>query len=458
MAHRHDVLTGPPTYASTAFLRTSKLNNSTRSPRNSALSSAVALLLVNCPITHQVRLRPVGPHPTFNTVDVAQKCIDILRSHHNLHPTFAKVSHSFHPVLSHLTLPHPSFPFDPTQTHKIARSPPLINITNPHPSAAAYVPELALAHSTSHPHLDLGSSTSTSSIGMTMGIGGAVGGYVIGGEEVGGDVYIEDSITTPRPKTFVTNSIEGRLGDIVGGCRSFADEAMAPHQQDTNNNVGSSGNVHNATGARRGYPNTNVNANGNGIGGGSYQSQSQSPEGVATGGVGGLDRMSMGGGYEISVEPLLHILQGHDPTHTRHWIHNSPAPLQPISATLSQLQMQLESLRPLLAAYTNSSNTNANSDATSNGTTTNNGTNTNLHSHNAQSQSHSNPTSPHLQSVPIPNGNSHPNLAATAASNTLNGNPNTNTNTKAFNPHRASSELEQGEGESESDGMFVCAS
>ncbi|KIJ38827.1 hypothetical protein M422DRAFT_258474 [Sphaerobolus stellatus SS14] len=99
--------------------------------------------------------------------------------------------------------------------------------------------------------------------------------------------------------------------------------------------------------------------------------------------------------------------------------------------------MQLESLRPLLAAYTNSNNANANSNATSNGMTTNNGINTSLHSHNAQSQSRLNPTSPHLQSVPIPNGNSHPNLAATAASNALNGNPNTNTNTKAFNPHHA---------------------
>ncbi|KIJ28672.1 hypothetical protein M422DRAFT_270074 [Sphaerobolus stellatus SS14] len=45
------ILSRPPTYKSTAC--TSKLNNSTRSPRNSALSSAVALLLVNCSITHQ---------------------------------------------------------------------------------------------------------------------------------------------------------------------------------------------------------------------------------------------------------------------------------------------------------------------------------------------------------------------------------------------------------------------
>ncbi|KIJ38839.1 hypothetical protein M422DRAFT_258486 [Sphaerobolus stellatus SS14] len=254
-----------------------------------------------------------------------------------------------------------------------------------------------------------------------------------------------DSITVPRPKTSVTSSMEGRLGDTAGVADIYA-VPQAPHQQDTNNNnVGGSGNVHNATGARRGYPNTNVNANGNGVGGGGgYQSQIQSPEGVVVGGVRGLGRMSMGGGYAISVEPLLHTLQGLG-VGARYTTQPTPGtgsatvppPLQPISATLSQLQMQLESLRPLLAVYTNFNNANATSDTTSNSTTINNGINTNSHCHSAQSQSHSNPTSPHLQSVPIPNGNSHPNLAATAASNTLNGNPNTNTNAKVFNPHRA---------------------
>ncbi|KIJ38856.1 hypothetical protein M422DRAFT_258505 [Sphaerobolus stellatus SS14] len=88
---------------------------------------------------------------------------------------------------------------------------------------------------------------------------------------------------------------------------------QAPQQQDTNNNnnVGGSRNVHNATGVRRGYPNTNVIANGNGVSGEGYQSQIQSPEGVVVGGVGGLGRMSMGGGYGISVEPLFIII--HNP-------------------------------------------------------------------------------------------------------------------------------------------------
>ncbi|KIJ38862.1 hypothetical protein M422DRAFT_258509 [Sphaerobolus stellatus SS14] len=417
----------------------------------------------------------------FDTVDAAQKCIDVLRSHHNLHPTFAKVSHSFHPVLSHLILSHPSFPFDPSQAHKIARSPPLINITNPHPSAAAYVLEFGLAHSTSYPHLDLGSSTSNSSIGMARGIGGAVGGGAMGGKEDGGDVYTEGlpmNIDIPTLRVLVAphvirgsrlfadtrlqppqlvayiqldnraaaqdirNKLHGRSIRGYSGRLQvvIADEAMlaaiyqdiyaapqAPHQQDTNNNnVGGSGNVHNATGARRGHPNTNVNANGNGVGGGGgYQSQRQSPEGIAVGGAGGLGRMSMGGGYGISVEPLLHTLQGLG-IGARYTTQPTPGtgsatvppPLQPISATLNQLQMQLETLRSLLAAYTNSNNANADSDATSNGTTTNNGINTNSHSHNAQSQSHSNPTSPHLQSIPIPNDNSRPKLANTATSNT----------------------------------------
>ncbi|KIJ22959.1 hypothetical protein M422DRAFT_276550 [Sphaerobolus stellatus SS14] len=212
----------------------------------------------------------------------------------------------------------------------------------------------------------------------------------------------------PHPKVNSSSNSNSKLATM------YQDIYAVPQthqQQDTNNNnVGSSGNIHSATGARRGYPNMNVNANGNDAGGGGYQSQIQSPRGVAVG-----DTTQPPGTGSATVPP----------------------PLQPISATLNQLQMQLETLRSLLAAYTNSNNANTDFDATSNGTTTNNGINTNSHSHNAQSQSHSNPTSPHLRSVPIPNGNSHPNFATTAASNTLNSNPNTNTNTKAFNPHCA---------------------
>ncbi|KIJ28658.1 hypothetical protein M422DRAFT_270059, partial [Sphaerobolus stellatus SS14] len=450
-----------------------------------ALASQFGTVLSCRTFTRQLSDHPSGyGFVLFDTVDAAQKCIDILRSHHNLHPTFAK------------------------QAHKIARSPPLINITNPHPSAAAYVPELGLAHSTSYPHLGLGSSTSNSSIGMAMGIG-AVGGGAMGGEEVGGDVYIEGlpmnidvptlrvlvaphvirgsrffadtglqppqlvayiqvasrrsfvgGLSLPIPSVHVLtgsrlstlsfsllsldvrvlialfvfrldnraaaqdvrNKLHGRSIRGYSGRLQvvFADEVMdppssppqshpkinsssssnpklsamyqdiyaapqAPQQQDTNN-VGGSGNVHNATGARRAYPNTNVNANGNGVGGGGgYQSQIQSPEGVVVGGVGGLGRMGMGGGYGISVEPLLHTLQGLG-VGARYTTQPTPGtgsatvppPLQPISATLSQLQMQLETLRPLLAAYTNSNNANATSDTTSNGTI-NNGINTNSH-------------------------------------------------------------------------------
>ncbi|KIJ42454.1 hypothetical protein M422DRAFT_254553 [Sphaerobolus stellatus SS14] len=108
-------------------------------------------------------------------------------------------------------------------------------------------------------------------------------------------------------------------------------QTQSPPPYTNNNNVGGSENVHNATAAQHGY--MNVNGNGNGVGGGGgYQSQIQSPEGVVVGGVGGLGRMGMGGGYGISVEPLLHTLQGlgvgvrHDPTHTWHRIRNSPTP------------------------------------------------------------------------------------------------------------------------------------
>ncbi|KIJ42433.1 hypothetical protein M422DRAFT_254527 [Sphaerobolus stellatus SS14] len=183
---------------------------------------------------------------------------------------------------------------------------------------------------------------------------------------------------------------------------------QAHQQQDTNNNnVGGSENIHNATAAQHGYPNMNVNVNANGVGGGGYQSQIQSPEGVVVGGVGGLGRMGMGGGYGISVEPLLHTLQGlgvgarHDPTHTRHRIHNSPTPSPTHQYNTQPTPDATRKSCPLLSAYTNSDNTNTNSDATCNGTT-NNGINTNSHSHNTQSQPHLNSTSPHLQSVPIP--------------------------------------------------------
>ncbi|KIJ22960.1 hypothetical protein M422DRAFT_276551, partial [Sphaerobolus stellatus SS14] len=43
----------------------------------------------------------------FDTVDAAQKCIDVLRSHHNLHPTFAKRT----PTLSPNPTNTPSFSF-----------------------------------------------------------------------------------------------------------------------------------------------------------------------------------------------------------------------------------------------------------------------------------------------------------------------------------------------------------
>ncbi|KIJ38828.1 hypothetical protein M422DRAFT_258475, partial [Sphaerobolus stellatus SS14] len=133
----------------------------------------------------------------FDTVDAAQKCIDVLRSHHNLHPTFAK------------------------QAHKIARSPSLINITNPHPSAAGYVPELGFAHSTSYPHLGLGSSTSNSSSGIAMGIGGAMGG-----EEVGGDVYIEG-----LPMNIDVSTLRVLVAPhVIRGSRFFADTRLQPPQ------------------------------------------------------------------------------------------------------------------------------------------------------------------------------------------------------------------------------------
>ncbi|KIJ43379.1 hypothetical protein M422DRAFT_253256 [Sphaerobolus stellatus SS14] len=245
----------------------------------------------------------------FDIVDAAQKCIDVLRSHHNLHPTFAK------------------------QAHKIARSPPLVNITNPHPSAAAYVSELALAHSNSYPHL---ASTSNSSIGMTMG--GAVG--------MDGPTLLPTPPVAPQAKLKLKD--RHMYQDIYAA-------PQATQQQDTNNTVGSSGNVHNATGARRDHPNTNVNANRNGVGGGgAYQSQSQSPEGVGVGGVGGPGRMSMGGGYGISVEPFWHTLQGLEfGARYEHTTRSTPGtgsatvppPLQPISATLNQLQLQLFTIR-----------------------------------------------------------------------------------------------------------------
>ncbi|KIJ38786.1 hypothetical protein M422DRAFT_258412 [Sphaerobolus stellatus SS14] len=388
-------------------------------------------------------IRQLSDHPLgygfvlFDTVDAAQKCIDVLRSHHNLHPTFSKVTS---PQNRALAAPHQYN--EPASVRRRLR---------PRTRARAF-------YITSYPHLGLGSSTLNSSIGMTMGIGGVVGGGAMGGEEVGGDVYIEGlpmNIDVPTLRVLVASHVIHRsrffadtrlqLPQLVAYIQ-FDNRAVAQDVRNklhgrsirgygptllptpttpqdklkytNNNNVGGSGNVHNATGARRGHPNTNVNANGNGVGGGGgHQSQRQSPEGVAVGGTGGLSRMSMGG-YGISFEPL-HTLQGLG-VGARYTIQPTPGtgsttvppPLQPISTTLSQLQMQLESLCPLLAAYTNTNNANttpdttsdttSNSTTTNNDTTTNNGININLHSHNAQSQSHSNPTSPHLQSVPIP--------------------------------------------------------
>ncbi|KIJ42457.1 hypothetical protein M422DRAFT_254556 [Sphaerobolus stellatus SS14] len=82
----------------------------------------------------------------------------------------------------------------------------------------------------------------------------------------------------PHPKIKSSSNSNSKLTAMY---QDIYTAPQAPHQQDTyNTNVGSSGNVNNATGARRGYPNmnVNVNGNGNGISGGGYQSQSQSPE------------------------------------------------------------------------------------------------------------------------------------------------------------------------------------
>ncbi|KIJ38850.1 hypothetical protein M422DRAFT_258496 [Sphaerobolus stellatus SS14] len=350
MAHRHDVLTEPPPYKSTAC--TSKPNNSTRSPHNSALSSAVALLLVNRPITH--------PGMT------------------------SSLSHSFHPVLSHLILLHLSFPFDPTviplypQT-PLTPLPSLLSTTCPQDRA------LAAPHQHNEPapaRRRLRPRTRTRAFylvsafwpwlvdfefvywdadGLPINIDVPTLRVLVAPHVICGSQFFADTrLQPPQLVAYIQldncaaaqdirNKLHGRSIRGYSGRLQvvIADEAMlaaiyqdiyaapqAPHQQDTNNNnVGGSGNVHNATGARHGHPNTNVNANGNGVGGGGgYQSQRQSPEGIAVGGAGGVGRMSMGGGYGISVEPLLHTLQGlgigarHDPTHTLHRIRNSPAP------------------------------------------------------------------------------------------------------------------------------------
>ncbi|KIJ27288.1 hypothetical protein M422DRAFT_271537 [Sphaerobolus stellatus SS14] len=145
---------------------------------------------------------------------------------------------------------------------------------------------------------------------------------------------------------------------------------QVPQQQDSNNKIGGSENVHSTTniGARCGYANGNVNANANSVGNsvGGYQSQSQSPERAvaAAGGMGDLG-LGVGGRYTTQPTPGTGTVL---------------PPLQPVSAALNQLQMQLESLCPLLAAYTNSNNANSNSDATANPTHSNS-TTSNASSH-----------------------------------------------------------------------------
>ncbi|KIJ24031.1 hypothetical protein M422DRAFT_275283 [Sphaerobolus stellatus SS14] len=242
--------------------------------------------------------------------------------------------------------------------------------------------------------------------------GGAVGGGAMGGEEVGGDIYIEG-----LPMNIDISTLRVLVAPhVIRGSRFFADTRLQPPQLVAYiqlDNRAAAQDVRNKLHGRsiRGYTgrlqvvfakeameppssppqahpkiNSSSNSNSNPKLAAMYQDIYTAPQ----------------------------VPQQQDTNNDV----GVPPPLQPISATLSQLQMQLESLRPLLAAYTNSNNANTNSDATSNGTTTNNGINTNSHSHNAQSQPHSNPTSPHLQPVPIPNAILHPNLTATAAGNT----------------------------------------
>ncbi|KIJ38807.1 hypothetical protein M422DRAFT_258443 [Sphaerobolus stellatus SS14] len=155
----------------------------------------------------------------FDIVDAAQKCIDILHSHHNLHPKFAKVSHSFHPVLSHLTLPHLSFPFDPIVIPRYHQTPltPLSFslIKSKLTKSRARRPSSTERTRTRPPPLT--SPNSRSRIIPLLRILAlarrlriqlacrwvlvAVGGGTMGGEEAGGDVILRGPIILPTPIT-----------------------------------------------------------------------------------------------------------------------------------------------------------------------------------------------------------------------------------------------------------------
>ena len=80
---------------------------------------------------------------------------------------------------------------------------------------------------------------------------------------------------------------------------------------------------------------------------------SPSPHAQATTGISALSHRSLHGNLGNNTHTnLAHLTTNFTPnTHSQMQMNTTPAPLQPISATLHELQLQLDNLRPLLAAY-----------------------------------------------------------------------------------------------------------
>ncbi|KAF8579680.1 hypothetical protein K439DRAFT_375520 [Ramaria rubella] len=274
--------------------------------------------------------RQLSDHPSgygfvlFDTIESAQQCIDVLRSHHNLHPTFAK------------------------QAHKINRA------------ASAYIPDASAC--------------------------GPSGRLDMDRDDGGADIYIEGcdiahTFDPPRspydrlPMNVEVQTLRALLAPhVVRSSRFFADTRVQPPQLVAFIQLDS----------RAAAQDVRAKLHGRAIRGYSARldvtfaddimpQMSASPR--ATVGTGPKISSGLVGAYQDPFGPDEQELElafgnvgarlcgqkqgamqgmgmssGHHPTPT------IPVPLQPISATLHELQLQLESLRPLLAAYNHSQN------------------------------------------------------------------------------------------------------
>ncbi|KAF8526590.1 hypothetical protein BU17DRAFT_82702 [Hysterangium stoloniferum] len=327
-----------------------------------ALTSQFGTVLSCRTFTRQLSDHPSGyGFVLFETLESAQQCIEVLRSHHNLHPTFAKQAHKINRVPMGYASPN------------LAMAQPLMNL---------------IANMNMNTNMNMNS------------INAGVNNMATEGVPTGADIYIEGlpiSVDVPTLRTILAPF-------VIRSSRFFADTRMQPPQlvafvqlesraaaQEVHAKLhgrtirGYSGRLQVSfaddvatehTNVQQEWPVTSPNPNAkvsSGLPMSAYPDPFADPEDM-TSRLQGLYAQQqafmspISGQGEGQVQNLISMdsLSRQTASYPRFDAGSSPtvpAPLQPLSATLYELQMQLENLRPLLVAFNANPNVNANVNA-----------------------------------------------------------------------------------------------